>query len=231
MARSRSKKSRIKKKMRGDWVYRGLEFDADTGAPLATQVASYTDLDRNGGAYTLAVGTPAGIVLYDSYDYLTQGTRLIAGGIATMMGRESRPEGRRPTIHAVEVDTFWIPTTWTAGTDFSIIARLVICDQNMSTGGLDLPLLYTLHGGGSLPASASMFADGWGNLHTAYLRQAFATENDMSRFRLKFRWKGRRTLAPNLCLGLYIESGGPATGSTSLRFSPRCRTLVSDANA
>lgn len=225
------------KKRRGsspDWVYRGFEYDADTGAPYTTQVASFTGLDRNGGAYTLAVGTPAGLILYDSADYITQGVRLISAGSASMMGRESRAEGRRPTIHAVEGTLYLQPTSWTAGTDFVVGARIVICDQNLTTGSLDLPANYTILGSAvftNIDAEPSVWANGWGNLKTAVLRQAFATENDMARFQMRLSWRGRRTLQPNTCLGIYIESGGPAVGSTSIRFGARFRTLVTDPNS
>lgn len=230
MARSR-RRSFKRRGARPDWVYRGFEYDADTGAPLASQIASFTGLDRNSGFYTLSVGGPVALSLYDSVDYMTQGTRIITGGIAGMMGREARPEGRKPTVHAVEVDLFLQPTSWTAGTDFVIGARIIICDQNITTGATDLPANYTILGNATastIDAEPSVWANGWGNLRERIIREAFATENDMARFRMRFRWKGRRTLQSHTMLALYVESGGAAVGSTSIRFGARCRSLISD---
>lgn len=216
---------------RPDWVYRGFEYDSDTGAPQTLQLASYTGLDRNSGTYTINGAAAAGLVLYDSQDYLMTGTRLISAGQSTIMGREARPEGRSPLVMGVEVDLFLIPVTWTAGTDFVFGARIVICDQNMTTGALDLPTNYTILGNatfGTIDTESSLFANGWGNLKERITRQAFATENDMSRFRVTFRWKGKRRIPKQCCLGLYMENGGPATGSTALRMSARCRSLIVD---
>lgn len=209
---------------RKDWVYRGLEYNITSNAALVAQVASYCPLDRNSGFYTLQVATPVGVVLYDCYDYMTESTRVNVG----KLGSEARMDSnKKTTIHGVDVDLFLQPTSWTVGNDFVICARIVICEQDLLTGGLALPTNYILLGGGAIAQEPSVYANGWGNLKDAYLREAFATENDMSRFRMRFRWRGRRTLPAHLCLGLYIESGGPALGETSFRLTPRCRTLVS----
>lgn len=223
----------MKRRSRGprkDWVFRGYEYDADTGAVLAAQVASFTGVDRNSGTYTLTTGTPGGVILVNSMDYLTQGTRNIIGGGATMMGREARPEGRKVHIYAATCELFLQPTTWTAGTDFAVGIRLVICDQNQDSGAMDLPANYTILGASAPQAintEPSLWANGWGNLRERIMRQAFATENDMARFTMRLAWKGKRTLQPHLCLGLFIENAGPSIGSTSLRYSVRCKTLVS----
>lgn len=216
---------------RPDWVYRGFEYDADTGAPQTLQVASFTGLDRNGGTYTINGAATGGLVLYDSADYLMTGTRLISGGQATIMGRESRPDGRAAQVSAVEVDLFLQPVTWSAGTDFCFGARIVICDQNMTTGGLDLPNAYTLLGNatfGTIDTEASLYANGWGNLKEKIIREAFATENDMARFRLSLRWRGKRRIPRQCCLGLYMENAGPSVGSVALRFGVRARSLITD---
>jgi len=205
------------------------------GNAATTQVASYVNLTRNALTYTLQPGTPVAVVLYDSHDYLTAPTKAFnaASGEQLMMGREARAEHGHVTIHAVEGTIYMQPSTWTAGSDFLVAARLVICEQNLQTGALALPAAYNLVGGtitgNGLGNDASDYANGWGNLQTRITQQAFSTENDMARFQMRFRWKGRRTLPQHLCLGLYMESAGPALGSTTLRVGPLFRTLVTDS--
>lgn len=220
--------------MRADWVYRGYEYDM-TGNAASTQVASYVNMQRNALTYTLQPGTPVGVVLYDSHDYLGSPTKAFnaASGEQLMLGREARAEHGTVRIHAVEGTLYMQPSTWTAGSDFTVAARLVICEQNLLTGALALPANYTLLGatitGDGLGQDASDYANGWGNLQTRITQQAFSTENDMARFSLRFRWKGKRSLPQHLCLGLYVESAGPAIGSTTLRIAPQFRTLVTDS--
>lgn len=225
---ARRRRSVKRSRERKDWVYRGVEFDT-LGAVLASQVASYTTVSRNAGAYTLQVGSPLGLILYDSVDYLK--TMTAAGVRMTALGSEARAEGRKPTIHAVEVEIHAMPNAWTAGSNFAIGMRLVICDQNMLTGALDLPASYGIMAAPSAMVSPSMWANGWGNLAERVDRIAFSTGNEQQRWRFRMRWKGRRTLQANTCLGLYIESAAPALGETTLLITPRCRSLVSDPNS
>lgn len=224
-----------KRRMRADWVYRGEEFNA-TGQVHPTQVASYTGaIDRANGAYTLTVGAPLGLVLYDSNDYLRQGTRTIqaVGGNVTMgwMGKEGRAEGKRPTILGVDVHLELQPSAWTLGANWALGWRLVICDQNMSTGGLDLPGQYKMSSINARDNGSSMWANGWGNLMEGYRYVAFMTGNETVRWSIHARWRGRRTLSSSTCLGLYVESAPPAALSTTLRVTPMCRSLVHDPNA
>lgn len=220
--------------MRADWVYRGFEYDMQ-GNAAATQVASYVNCQRNALTYTLSPGTPVGLVLYDSHDYLGSPTKAFnaASGEQLMLGREARAEHGTVKVHAVEGTLYLEPTTWTVGSDFMVAARLVICEQNLQTGALALPAAYTLLGAGivgnGLGNDASDYANGWGNLQTRIIRQAFSTENDMARMALRFRWKGKRSLPQHLCLGLYVESAGPAIGSTTLRVGPLFRSLITDS--
>lgn len=212
--------------MRGDWVYRGEEVDSEGGV-LGTQVASYVSLQRNSGAYPLSPGTEVAVILYDSYDYFKSATQRFNTG--AWLGKEARPEGPRPTILAVEGHYFLVPNAWTLGSNWAVSARIVICDQNLQSGQVDLPALY------NMPTAApgtmiSAYANGWGNLVERVDWNAFATGNEQQRWKFGLRWRGRRRLQPHECLALLIESAGPAVGSTSLTCTPQFRTLVHDTN-
>lgn len=223
MARSKRRPTSRKRKMRGDWVYRGFETDGE-GGPLASQVASYIALSRNTGYYTVQPGTPLGVVLYDSVEYLMTATRSgIAAGTNTFMGREARAEGRKATALAVDGHYYVMPNAWTLGSNWALSARIVVCDQNTTTGGLDLPAAYNL--------GDSLWANGWGNLVERRDWIAFATGNEQQRWKFALSWKGRRSLKPHECLALYIESSGPAIGSTTLLVTPVFRSLMHDPNS
>lgn len=219
--------------MRGDWVYRGQEYRQDTGVAAATQVASYIGArDRTVGPYVLSPGTPLGVILYDSQDYLTQGTQArVGGGNPLMMNKAARSDGKRATVLAVDAQWFLIPNAWTVGANFAVGARIVICDQNMTTGALDLPAGYRMTGLPTFDNDPALYANGWGNLAERWDYIAFQTGNETVRWKFRLRWRGRRTLQPNQCLGLYLESAPPAVGSTTLNVTPVCRSLVHDPNA
>lgn len=215
--------------MRGDWVYRGLEY-TPAGAQLASQTSSYTGLTRNSGAYTLSSGTQIGLILYDSSNYMMRTTTQTA---TSRMSTAARAEGRRATVMAVNGFIFITPNAWTVGSNFLIGWRLVVCDQNEFTGALDLPAAYSFvqqAPTAALPSSDfAMSANGWGNLAEGYKFQTF-DQNDAS-WMLHIKWRGRRSLESNSCLGLLMESAGPAVGSTTLLVSPRLRSLVHDPNS
>lgn len=216
----------MRRRMRGDWIYRGVEFD-DEGGAAGTQVASYTGVSRNSGAYPLAPGTDVGIILYDSANYMLERTRTGPFNI----GREARAEGRGATILAVQGYYYMLPNAWTAGSNWCVSARIIIADQNLQTGQMDLPANYQLPATSGPGVELTAWANGWGNLAERTDWNAFATGNEQQRWKFGLRWRGRRRLKPHECLGILIQSAGPAIGSTSMTLSPLFRTLVSDPNS
>lgn len=219
--------------MRGDWVYRGEEFTLGGNAD-AQQVASYVGaFARNNGVYTLTPGNPIGLVLYDSTDYLSQMNRNIdaSGATVTWFGKEARAEGKRATALGVDIHLEWMPSAWTVGSNWAVGIRLVICDQNIDTGGMDLPANYKMTGVNAGRNTTSAYANGWGNLLEEYRYAAFSTGNETVRWSYRAKWRGRRSLPPNACLGIYMESAGPAIGSTTLLVTPMCRSLIHDPNS
>lgn len=221
---------------RADWVYRGYEYDIQN-APVTDQAPTYTNLSRDGLPFQIQVGSPAGLILYDSHTYLMQGVKVDnpASGFLAFLGREARAEHGSVTIHAVEGTLYLQPTTWALGANFLVAARIIICQQDPASGAILLPATYTICGGSlggaGIEADAAVYANGWGNLQTRILRQAFATENDMSRFQMRFKWRGRRKLRGELCLALFVETIGPGVGSVNMDIGPVFRTLVTDSSS
>jgi len=222
-AGKRRAKRRTMKKRKADWVYRGLEYD-EVGLATGTQVASYCPRQV---AYSLAPGPLGEVswVLYDSANYRHNivNANAVSGGIT--LPNAARPEGRRPVMLAVEGHAFVTPTTWALGSRLFLGMRLVICEQDYTSGGLALPTDYNIMEPVALTGNADIatYANGWGNLRTRFFLQSFDS-NDVE-WLVHMKWQGRVSLPPHLCLAMFCQSDA---NSVNCRMTPKFRTLVEE---
>lgn len=233
MARSRRRTSRRRSGPKPDWVYRGPVItpvdDTETaiGTSESAGLASYTQ-----NVISLASGAAQAqvLILYDSQNRLATlaGTEPFAGGQTFgALNRAARAAGKRPVMLATEGQMYIEPSTWAIGNVLAYGWRLGAWDQDPTTGLISLPAEYSMWQTvlGSNPMSSP---DVWANSYNHVMEGRFwrgfnSNESNVMPFRM--RWRGRRTLRPNECWGIYLEV--PTTAVT-MRRQPWFRTLVQD---
>lgn len=197
-----------------DWVYRSNGyavngFVADnlgTYEPTVFPVAS-------------GVGESRARILYDSSNYLTETARGGAGPV--QLGREARAEGRRTKVVEVDGILYVEPSTWAVGNLIALGWRIGVFDQDVSSGFISLDANYSMWESGGAYAAAQ-----WANAtrqNLAERRIHFGFSDNQQFFTARIRWRGRRLLAENECLALYLEL---ESTSVNTRMQCWCRTRV-----
>lgn len=228
MARARARgRTRGRTKRRADWVYRpNARLVATYGVIDADVVGSYTGYIP---AHGTGPGNAQGHVLYDSQNYLKA---LVGGPFAqptSALPRAARAEGRNPTILAVEGIVYWEPSTWALGNLMAIGMRLGTFQQSPGTGSFLLDPGYSMWidepagAGSDLSVPALWANNGRGNAWERRIHYGFSDNQAFTVVRV--RWRGRRTLKPDECFGLYTELE-PTSVNTRTQFW--LRTLVAD---
>ena len=129
------------KTTRGDWVYRGREYDDDGGPPDLNSGPSYEWAERS-----LGVGQPNGslVILYDSQNYLTQSVARDAAGNDYSLPMAARAAQRRPLLHEVEGIITYRPSNWAIGSLMLWGWRLIVAEQDPEDGAALLDANYTM---------------------------------------------------------------------------------------
>lgn len=218
MARSKRRMPSRRSRPRADWVYRPNLRDAAGG--LIDDLGTYDQ-----GNQTLVAGIPTAnaAVLYDSHNRIAQ-TMPTGGGVPTMT-QAARAEGGRAFIVAVQGVIIWTPTTWALGSTYRLGIRFGMFEQDPSTGAFLLDPTYSMWQAtvGTPMLSPASWANDRQWQHEYRVGQQF---NDNSQiWNKRFFFKVRRSLLPNFCYGIFLES---QPGSVNLSYQLWFRTLVSD---
>lgn len=229
MAR-RSPKVRTSRKShrpRADWVYRQHAIRADNGA----QVDSLGTYDDGLVSQTGGIAQAQSHILYDSHDQLgvwtASGIEVPAGTPARLVSRAARAEGRRATILAVEGCVLLSPGEWALGNLVAWSWRMGAFEQDR-TGVFSLDAQYSMWvTGGATPFEPPAQ---WANFRRLNAKEdrvwhAFDADRLNPLFKVRIFWKGRRTLDPRDCWGLYTEMENTSIGIDQQFW---LRTLVVD---
>lgn len=213
------------KTTRGDWVYRGREYDDDGGPPDLNSGPSYEWAERS-----LGVGQPNGslVILYDSQNYLTQSVARDAAGNDYSLPMAARAAQRRPLLHEVEGIITYRPSNWAIGSLMLWGWRLIVAEQDPEDGAALLDANYTMFD----PAAGSSPNEGldtWAN-ETRMLEEhrywhSFG-DNGQS-WTARVRWQGKWRLQTHHALFLFMQAQGGASYTGPI-FRTYLRTRVSD---
>lgn len=212
---------------RADWVYRDDERSIEAGGVQATPAGTYTNRQ-----VTLGTGpTQAqGRILYDSNDYFAMLTRrgVTAAGVASILRRESRAEGRKPMMLAVRGIIQVVTDAWALGDTLELGLRIGVFEQDGGTGTVLLDADYSMFTSTVIGDSTPSF---WANQarNNCWERRIYAVFNDSitrPSWTIPVAWKGRKYLSGNECFALYLEM--PVTSVTTVQHRCWLKTLVSD---
>lgn len=218
MAKSRRPQRRGRKpRMRGDWVFRGVNYD--TAGAVVDDFGSYQAVTKN------VTGGPAGAnicILYDSANY----QRVAQGGqfVSTYAARAHRAEGPHPLIKRVRGTIIFRPSTWALGSSVEIGLRFGVFEQVPDGGGIFLDPEYNMWT--AVPSSDATPAV-WANrrdwVREVHWREDFL-ENRLSWTKF-YNFAVNRRLLPHQCFAAYIETN---TGSPTLVVQPWLSSYVID---
>lgn len=210
------------RRMAADWVYRGQEYNVETGAVVSPFGASY---DEREVTVTAGPGTPAGLVLVDSPNYRAALTQFnVAAGAYYAIDDAARPYRPSLTVRRVQGHLLVRPSAWAVGNNLRMLWRIIVGKQNPSSGAVILPAEYSEWGGAVSPNnSKARWANSQGNAGQGYLHQAFENTND--RWIVRINVPMRRRLFADQALFLYIEARAGASDINPI-IEPRVRSLV-----
>lgn len=207
-----------RRRERADWVYRSNTFDA--AGTLVDGLGTYEASDQ---PFLAGLGGGAR-VLYDSHNRFTA-AQMNPGNI-NLPGqpRAGRAEGRRAKIRAVQGVVIVRPSTWALGSVIRFGMRFGAFEQDPASPGFLIDPNYSLWS----VTTATMFQPAvWANdRNWDHERRLAVTFSDNSQlFPLRFNFRVNRSLQPNMCYGIYMES---TAGSVNLNLQFWLRTLVVD---
>lgn len=215
MARSSRRRSTpARRRVRGDWVYRGVQQAADA---IDDQLSTYAPSVKS-----MSTGESAGHILYDSKNYIRQ----IAGN-NTSMNTTGRAAGKRPRCLRVQGIFNWEADTWASGDDIVVGFRIGVFQQDSLDGFIQVDANYTMMNiGFSIADYPDNFANQpRSNLYERRVYQHFATGNESSVRTTPVNVGIRATLGDDECLAIYMEM---AQNSVGIRYRTWFRTYVVD---
>lgn len=213
--------------MRADWVFRTHSINSSTGVQ-ADSLGTY------GPVQVLHNTGPAAAqshILYDSHEQL--GTSVVggvqnpAGTPIRVVSRAARAEAKRATILAVRGCLIGIPDGWIQGNVMALGMRLGAWEQDM-TGVFSIDGVYSMWVENNLTPFERVAH--WANFRRTNRwerrwTRAYNAETLSPIWTIPIFWKGRATLEPNECWGLYTEMENT---SSRMRIQYWLSTLVAD---
>jgi len=229
MARRSSKvrTSMKSRRPRADWVYRQHAIRQDTGA----QVDSLGTYDDGIVVQATGIANAQSHILYDSHDQLAtttaSGVEVPAGTPQRLISRAARAEGRKATVLATQGVILLSISNWVLGNVLAYGWRLGAFEQDR-TGVFSLDAQYSMW----VTAGATPFEPvaQWANFRRLNAKEgrffrSFNADQLNPLFVVPIFWRGRRTLDPRDCWGIFTELEG-----TSVNVSQQfwLRSLVVD---
>lgn len=172
----------------------------------------------------LAAGAPGNAaVLYDSHNRLSAIATFVAN-VPDPFPQVARAEGGRARIVRVQGWLAATPTVWALGSRYLLGIRFGMFEQDPSTGAFLIDPTYSMW---SIPGNVQLSPAVWANdrqwQHERRIDVSFNDNNQTLNWR--FNFAVNRSLQPNWCYGIYLES---QAGSVALNTRFFFRTLVSD---
>lgn len=204
-----------------DWVYRGREYNLETGVVMATATGTYSSIQLG-----ISVGEANALtqVLVDSHNYMTRpGGWDAAAGVTKITPNAARQQVESLAIRGVDVRIAWQPSAWAVNNVAWCAWRVIIAEQDMATGAAILDAQYSMFGAptGVPNDDIVSFANGRQNVAEGYLYRGFGDNGAAWQQQRMVRTK--RRLEANEGLFLYLEAD---QSSVNMRAYLRCRTLV-----
>lgn len=232
MARSRRRfstpRSRKSRPVRADWVYRSNSLAQAPGNPYADSLGTYSP-----ATITQATGINNALshVLYDSQNYF--GDQAVGGVLAAVgspyrtLPRAARAAGKRATILRTVGIVNIITSDWSLGNVAALGMRIGAFEQAM-TGVFSIDPDYSMWVDG--PTVPVTMVTEWADFRRTnrWERRILRPFNNSVLspiWQIPVNWKGRATLDPKDCWGMYTEA--ESTGVT-LRLQFWLRSLVVD---
>lgn len=169
------------------------------------------------------VATANAAVLYDSHNRIAD-TMPTGGGVPTMP-RAARAEGSRAKIIAVEGQMIYAPSVWALGSSFRMGMRFGMFEQDAASGAFLIDPAYSMWitTGGTPMLNPATWANDRQWQHERRWGMSFGDNGQV--FNARFRFKVNRSLQPNFCYGIFLES---FAGSVNMTYQLWLRTLVAD---
>lgn len=204
-----------------DWVYRGREYNIETGVVMAVATGTYMS-----GQLAVSTGEANALtqVLVDSHNYMTRpGGWDAAAGVTKITPNAARQQVESLLIRGVDVWIGWSPSSWAIGNEAQAGWRVIIAEQDMASGAAILDAQYSMFGvpTGTPNDDVASFANGRQMVAEGYMYRTFGDNG--AGWPQARRVRTRRRLEANEGLFLYLEA---ANSSVNMRTYLRCRSLV-----
>lgn len=204
-----------RRRVKADWVYRA---NARSNTPLTGTdlLGTYDPLVRALGTGTAEANA---LVLYDSSNYV----RTITPGSAGLgsLPSAARVEGKKASVRAVEGTLYVEPSTWAVGNLIALGIRIGIYEQDYGGGSARVITEMSMFNNNLQWTPALGANNGRENMREWRIFEGFQENSAVFSYRL--RWKGKRSLAPNEGLFLWLE--GEET-SVNIRYQTWFRSLI-----